>query len=122
MSDDPKVRQAFALLEAAGLFFEPDDESPFPHTLNLNDVWSWASADGEDVPDECAVELRDLFYRYGWCGVLYWYSERHNKCRSEFQDVNRFIDFVRHEEELRKREPSSSKRAYQKITYTLGGE
>lgn len=117
---DPKVRKAFAMLEAADLFFEPDDESPFPHTLNLNDVWSWASADGEDVPDECAVELRDLFYRYGWCGVLYWYSERHNKCRSEFQDVNRFIDFVRHEEELRKREPSSSKRAYQKITYTLG--
>ena len=116
-----KITKAFALLEAADLFFGPDDETPeMAHTINMNDVWCWASADGEFVPDECAQELHDLFFRYGWCGVLYWTSERNGQCKSEFADVNRFIEFVRHEEELRKAEPSSSKRAYKKVSYTIG--
>lgn len=124
MSDDPKVRQSFALLEAADLFFgEPgwtDENERWERTINFNDVWGWATADGEFVPDECAQELHDLFYRYGWCGVLYWASERRGGERSEFAYVNRFIEFVRNEEALRKREPSSSKRAYTKLTYTIG--
>lgn len=122
--DEAKIAKAFMLLEAAELFFDGDGEAdkgePWNRTINMNDVWGWATADGEFVPDEFAQDLHDLFYRYGWCGVLYWASERRDCMRSEFADVNRFIDFVRHEEKLRKSEPSSSKRAYVKISYTLG--
>ena len=109
-----------ACLNAAGLFFfEADDEMP-PYTLNMNDVWSWASGDCETVSPQELPELARLFQAYGWCGILYWVSEKRGGCRSEFLDNNRFIDFVRHEETLRKEVPGSNERAYKKLVYTLG--
>jgi hypothetical protein len=39
--------------------------------------------------------------------------------RSEFEDINRFVDFVRQEEQVRKDVPESTKRAYKKVSYTL---
>ena len=42
--------------------------------------------------------------------------------RSEFRDINRFVEFVRNEERLKKDVPNSSRRAYKKMTYTLGGD
>lgn len=88
--------------------------------LNMNDTWMWACSDGEEVPEEEIPEVARLFKWYGHCGLLYWVSRKRGGLRSEFHDNNRFIDFVAHEEALREKEPSSSKRAYMKIRYTLG--
>lgn len=115
------VDTARALLVAADVFCGPDNEDPtMAQTLNMNDVWGWATAWGEYVPDSELVEVAQLFYSYGWCGILYWMSERHGHMRSEFEDINRFVDFVRQEEALTKEIPNSSSRAYAKRTYTLG--
>lgn len=121
------VEQARELLGKAGLFFDADDgddteesRQKMAQTLNMNDVWGWACADGKYVPDDKLPELAALFYRYGWAGVLYWVSEQSGGMRSEFHDNNRFIDFVRHEERLRKEIPEDSQRAYKKIQYILG--
>lgn len=88
--------------------------------LNMNDTWCWASGWGEDIPDDKLVEVAKLFVDYGQCGLLYWVSEQHEGMRSEFEDINRFVDFVRAEERLRKDLPDSNKRAYKKLVYTLG--
>lgn len=113
------------LLNAAGVFFDRDDEDEITNEvpaqmLNLNDTWGWACADGEVVPDDEMPRLAELFWSYGNCGVLFWASERNNHCRSEFHDINRFIDFVRMEETIREQEPNSSKRAYAKHLYSIG--
>ncbi len=120
------VERARELLNKVELFFHADDgddeesRQKRAQTLNMNDVWGWACADGEYVPDDKLPELAALFYRYGWAGVLYWVSEQNGGMRSEFHDNNRFIEFVRREEQLRKEIPDSDKRAYAKIQYTLG--
>ena len=111
------VQDARKLLDAADVFFEPDDEEI---VLNMNDVWGWATAYGEYVKDEELPELAGLFWNYGWAGILYWVSEKNNNMESEFYDVNRCVQFVRHEERLRKSVPNSSKRAYKKLSYTIG--
>lgn len=112
------MEEARELLTRAGLFFDDDEEVSL--CLNMNDVWMWACADGEDVPNEELPRLAELFWRYGWCGVLYWVSERNGGRISEFMNNNRFIDFVKNEEDIRQMEPSSDKRAYLKCKYTLG--
>ena len=115
-------QDATALLKAAGLFY-PDDPEDNPEgrlILNMNDVWGWATAWGEEVPKDKLTVVAGLFSEYGWPGVLYWVSEQHDGMRSEFHDNNRFIDFVRNEEKLRKEVPDSNKRAYTKLKYTLG--
>ena len=111
--------KARELLTAADVFCDPDDPE-LAQCIGQNDVWGWALADCEEVPDNELPRLGDLFWRYGWCGILYWVSQRRNGCRSAFQDVNRFIDFVRHEEAIRDDEPDSSKRAYLEYQYVLG--
>lgn len=88
--------------------------------LNMNDTWAWAMAWGVDIPDDKLVEVAKLFVTYGHCGLLYWVSEQEGGMRSEFEDINRFVDFVRHEEKIRKDVPESTKRAYKKVAYTLG--
>ena len=111
-----------AYLEAAGIFFGDfdGDEPESRYEINLNDVWAWACSYGEKVEEAEFPALARLHRAYGWCGVLYWASKKSNGIRSEFHDVNRAIDFVAHEEKLRADEPNSSKRAYTKLTYTLG--
>lgn len=115
--------EARELLGRAGLFYgdyDDDDESPkMKQTLNMNDTWFWATAFGEEVTDDELPEVARLFRLYGWCGVLYWVSEKNDQMRAEFEDVNRFVDFVRAEEAIAKEIPSSSKRAYHKASYTL---
>ena len=112
-------QQAEKLLRQAGLFSD-DDEDNDHVMINLNDTWGWACADGEEVPDENLPELAMLFWRYGWCGVLWWVSQQRDGCRSEFADVNRFLDFVAAEEAIRRDIPDSNKRAYAKCQYTIG--
>ena len=91
------INSARKLLRAGDVFFDEDDDEPeLNQTLNMNDDWCWASADGQYVPDEKLVEVAALFWRYGWAGILYWVSEQNDHMRSEFLDNNRFIDFVRH--------------------------
>jgi hypothetical protein len=117
------VEDSRKLLEQANLFFYNSDEEEYKECyqmLNMNDVWAWACADGQEVPDDKLQEVADLFWRYGNCGILYWVSKQNHNCRSEFFDNNRFIDFVEQEEKLRKEIPSSDERAYKKITYTIG--
>ena len=117
------ARQARALLKVAGVFYGDFGESEKDkQTLNMNDTFGWALALGEYVPDEKLSEVGTLFRRYGDAGLLYWVSEKNDGMRSAFEDVNRAIDFVRHEEKLRKEVPSSTERAYKKMTYVLGGE
>lgn len=124
---DDKIERARAKLRAAGLFFydeaselDNDDDVKMLQTLNMNDAWGWACPDGEYVPDEELPELFRLFWLYGCCGVLYWVSERREQCTSEFYDVNRFVEFVRQEEDIRAEIPSDPKRGYTSRQYTLG--
>ena len=115
------IDEARTLLQATGVFFDLGEDQESSQCLNLSDTWGWACADGEDVPDEELPRLAELFWQYGNCGILFWVSERRDKCRSEFHDINRFIDFVRAEEAIRAEEPSSSKRAYLRREYSIGG-
>ena len=113
--------RARRILDAAGVFFGDLEDGPeWKQTLNMNDVWAWASADGEYVTDEELPRLAELFWSYGWCGILYWVSQKNDGMRSEFVDVNRFIDFVAHEEAIREELPNSSARAYAKRQYIIG--
>jgi hypothetical protein len=109
--------EAKAMLTAAGVFY--DDPTP-PYTLNMNDTWGWGEAWGEPVPEEELPRLATLFFRYGFGGILYWMSERHDGMRSEFAHYNRALDYARHEEAIRAEVPGSSDRAYAKRSYTLG--
>jgi len=114
------IEDARKLLMVAGVFFSSDEEEDGYQTLNMNDVWCWACAWGEPVSDEELPEVARLFIQYGEAGLLYWVSERHDQMRSEFEDNNRFIDFVRNEERIRREEPDWDKRGYYKSSYTLG--
>lgn len=116
------IESARNFLNYANVFFmcDEDDDPKMKQTLNMNDVWAWACAEGQYVPDEKLVEVADLFWMYGWSGILYWVSKENNGLRSEFYDNNRFIDFVTHEEQLRIDIPDMDKRAYKKIKYTIG--
>ena len=117
------VDDARELLTSAQVFFDcdPDDDPMEAQTLNLNDAFYWACADGEHVADNELLRVSELFWRYGIHGIYYWVLvEKRNNAKAEFLDVNRFVEFVTREEELRKAEPSSSRRAYQKVQYTIG--
>lgn len=118
------VDEAFLLLRAADVFYESDDDGPdIGRAINLNDALYWGCADSEDVSDEDAPRVAELFWRYGIHGIYYWAAVEKRGLKSvEFQDVNRAIEFVRNEEELRAAVPSSSTRAYRKIQYTIGCE
>lgn len=113
--------EARDLLRKMDVFFdECDGDGPeWAQTLNLNDAFEWALADCEYVPDEDLPEVAELFWRYGWCGILYWAAQRREHFM-EFEDVKRFVKFVQEEEKIRKVQQSPSKRAYLKYTYTLG--
>jgi hypothetical protein len=131
------VEEARALLTAAKVFYDPDPDEAYDdraenegvgwgQTLNLNDTFAWACADGEPVSDADLPRVAQLFYRYGWCGILYWVTREKRtggdnpNWMAEFLDVRRFIEFVEHEEQLRRDELSDSKRAYRRLAYTLG--
>lgn len=125
MSDDEldQRQDARRLLLAADLVWGKDEDSPDgDQILNMNDVWGWAISWGEHVPDEELPAVLALVRRYGYCGALYWVSERHDHMRSEFEDVNRFVEFVRQEEMIRKEVPDSSARAYAKRSYLIGAK
>ena len=86
----------------------------------MNDTWGWALSWCPDVTPEQLPEVARLFRSYGRAGLLYWHSCQEKDMRSEFHDNNRAIDFVRHEEEIRKETPNSNARAYKVVSYVLG--
>jgi hypothetical protein len=118
------VESAKKLLEAADVFFgctDTDDDVRDAQTLNLNDAFYWACSDGEYVQDSELPRLADLFFNYGWAGIMYWVLvEKRNGEVPEFVDVRRQVEFVKNEEAIRVEEPSSSRRAYLKRQYTIG--
>lgn len=112
---------ALRLLAYMDLTYGKDEDSPNgDQILNMNDVWGWATAWGEPILDEELEEVARLVQHYGYCGVLYWVSKKHDNMKSEFEDINRFVEFVRQEEAIIDELPNSSKRAYFKRSYTLG--
>ena len=116
-----KTKDALSLLNLSGVFYDIDEDEPeMNQMVNLNDVFGWACADCEKVEDNELVEVAGLFKQYGWCGILYWVSKKRGGVHSEFLDNNRFIDFVKMEEDLVQEEPDTDKRAYKKYKYTLG--
>ena len=94
------------------------DEDSGLFELNMNDTWAWALAWFEEVPDEKIDEVARLFKCWGCAGLDYWVSEQNDGMRSEFHDINRAVDFVRFEEELKKAIPDSSERAYKQFKNT----
>jgi len=105
------------MLRASGCFFDGDEEEGDGYydknlVLNANDTWAWALAWCQDVSAQEIPEVARLYRRWGYAGLLYWMSEKNGKMKSEFKDINRFVEFVRQEEELIKSVPDSSKRAY----------
>jgi len=115
------IDSARELLTLAGVFF--DDDEDVKQMINLNDAFYWACSDGEKVEDSELQRVAELFWRYGNAGIMYWVAvEKRNGEIPEFLDVRRLIEFVQNEEGFRREEPSSSKRAYMKRQYTIGGD
>lgn len=115
------ITEAKELLKAADLTFGPDDEiEHYDRCLNMNDVWAWGTSWIEEIPEDEVILVASLVQRYGACGAYYWLSVKHENLRSEFHDINRMVDFVRHEEAIRAEIPDSSQRAYAKRDYHLG--
>jgi hypothetical protein len=118
------VESARKLLETADVFFgctDTDDDVRDAQTLNLNDAFYWACSDCEYVQDSELPRLAELFFSYGYAGIMYWVLvEKRNGEVPEFVDVRRQVEFVKNEEAIRVEEPSSSRRAYLKRQYTIG--
>ena len=111
--------EALNFLRSAKVFY-----SDGSNELNMNDTFEWGLAYGATVPDENAIEVAQLFWLYGVCGLYYWCTIHPDKDEridgSQFEDIQRAIDFVRHEEKLRLSGMSSSEIAFHKHVYTLG--
>lgn len=117
------IEEAKAVLKLSGYIFNRDGDEPGnvdEFLIILNDTWGWACADCEPIPEENLIEVAELFRRYGYCGLLYWAGKKQGVTRSEFEDINRFMDFVKNEEAIMAEVPDSNRRAYAKREYTLG--
>jgi hypothetical protein len=90
--------------------------------INLNDTWYWACSDCEVVSPQEMKAVARLFNKYGFAGILYWVYKKRNDEYTQFEDYNRFIDFVAKEEEIIRKIPGSTKRAQYKCQYTLGSK
>lgn len=123
MSNEEKQQKAaFDRLKTTGIFYESDEDEDekFERIINMNDVWGWACADSHEVPMDQMVELLRLYNDYGWCGVLYFVSEREGGRVSEFHHYNRMIEFVKKEEVIRSKHKRYNAYAYDKQSYTVG--
>ena len=127
MSIFESQKEALEFLKAAHVFYsnDPDpDEPEIDRCINMNDTFMWALAYGPHVSDDQLITVAGLFWRYGSAGLCYWCTihpdEEDRMICSEFEDIQRGIDFVRHEEKLRLSGKSSSECAYYKLSYTLG--
>lgn len=117
-------QDAFEFLKTTGIFFGRDDdqEEKWDRMINMNDVWGWACSDCHEVPMDQMPELLRLYNAYGWCGVLYFVSEREGGHGSEFCHYNRMICFVRSEEKIRASHDRSSAYAYDNQSYEVASK
>lgn len=113
------TERAIKFLNATDLFFDDDDDMG-KYCLNLGDTFAWACADAERVGEDELPRLAELVWLYGYCGMLYWVSEKRGGMMTAFQDNNRMIEFVRHEEQIRSEIPDSCARALAKRSYMIG--
>ena len=99
-----KQRSALKLLRESGIFYNDNiseldagDDPQSIRLINLNDTFWWGTAYCQFLPDDKIEELSNLFFKYGWCGVLYWCSKQ-EEIKPEFENVIRSIQFVENEE------------------------
>ena len=55
--------------------------------LNMNDIFFYACADSEEVPEDKINEVANLFTRFGLAGLIYWVSEQ----RKELPQIKKYI-------------------------------
>lgn len=113
---------AYAFLQATGIFHDPEDADDDLTDINLNDTFGWALAYSVEVTADELEPLQALYRRYGFCGVLYFAAVKDgwDVGSISFQDTRRMIEFVQHEEGVRTSCSSSSEYAYKKAPVTLG--
>lgn len=105
-----------ALLLSSGYVYRDDETLQ----IHMGDVWGWALAYCREIPVAKIKEVADLYRRWGWPGLLYWETTQPDGfTKSEFKDNNRFIAFVKAEEDQILKVPDSNKRAYAKLAAPL---
>lgn len=74
--------EAMQLLECSGVFYPSEDDDGVLYrdkngclVLNQNDTWGWATAFGQPVPEDKLIEVAELFWAYGYPGILYWVTD-----------------------------------------------
>jgi len=116
------IAEARSLLEAAGVFYggDEDDGIKWAQTINLNDALAWACSECQEVADEELPRVGELFFNYGWYGILYWVTKEKTQSGTQFENVKRAIEFVENEERILKEQPSYSSYLFHKTQYTIG--
>lgn len=61
------------------LFFIKRRDGAVVPVLLLNDVFAWATADGEEIPWELVPKLRDRIRAEGWDAGVRWAAERRDQ-------------------------------------------
>lgn len=84
-SDCDKWKMAAEMVAADDAFFTQYDDVLKKHDprnpqlcLLMNDVWSWATADGENVHWDEIPAVYEIWKKHGWDGMLIWACKRRN--------------------------------------------
>jgi hypothetical protein len=62
-------------VDAVVWFHEPDGRTAKPQAF-CSDTFAYATADGEDIPDDQVAVLADVYNRWHWAGVTAWVAWR----------------------------------------------
>ena len=130
MQDDfeSPLAAAWAMIKAIPAYYHDPEEGP-EHLILMNDVWAWATSCSIDVTDDNAIRIAQLYNEYGFCGLLYYQGVELDRLGApnapetryaEFEDIQRFVEFVVAEERIKKEVPDYNKRAYAKRQYVIG--
>lgn len=107
--------------ETPRTFYVRKDDPVLLRSLLMSDVFGWALGMAEVIPADQLDEVARLFKEYGFCGLVYWVSQRNGEMRSEFPAMNRKIDYVAHEEAARLAAKDTTDWAYKKVSYLVEG-
>lgn len=125
--------KAYKILADAGAFYtgynetdeseEADDEADYDYRLqlNMNDTFYWGCADSENVPPDELPTVLKLFKRYGHMGLTYWVSKARDMVWTDAQltHVQRQIQFITAEEDIRSSLQPNYSYCWSKATYTI---
>lgn len=88
-SDCAKWKMAAEIVAGDDAFYSQYDGKTQKHSpdttslcILMNDVWSWASADAEQVEWDEIPEVYAIWKKHGWDGLLIWACKRRN-CRPQ---------------------------------------